>query len=154
MEITNNSPRQQSCHTDSCRGVPTLRSLYPQFPNTYPLSFHMLVHSFALFCTQQKPNPHVFKRFRTLRQKTEAWGYPCTISNSARFIIPGHSHRSEIRRGALLESPMQLLAPRSASGNRAELLRDCAVLSDGRERLSRSAGWKHNRVPSASGECL
>jgi len=34
------------------------------------LSSHTLAHSFALFCTLQKLNPFLFKRFRTLRQKT------------------------------------------------------------------------------------
>src|SRR5713101_8046147 len=36
---------------------------------TYPLSFQILAHSFALFCTQQKFNSFLFKRFRTLCEK-------------------------------------------------------------------------------------
>jgi len=38
---------------------------------TQVLSFHVLAHSFALFCTPAKLNSFVFKRFRTLRQKTK-----------------------------------------------------------------------------------
>src|SRR6267378_2511021 len=34
--------------------------------STYPLSFHTIAHSFALFCTHAKLNPTVFNRFRTL----------------------------------------------------------------------------------------
>jgi hypothetical protein len=40
----------------------------------YPLSFHTLAHSFALFCTPQKLNSFIFNRFRTLRQKTQPPG--------------------------------------------------------------------------------
>jgi len=40
-------------------------------PIPYPLSFHTLAHSFALFCTQQKRNSFFFKRFRTLCTKKE-----------------------------------------------------------------------------------
>src|SRR6266478_6101109 len=36
---------------------------------TQVLSFHALAHSFALFCTHQKLNSFVFKRFRTLCEK-------------------------------------------------------------------------------------
>src|SRR6266851_4925618 len=36
---------------------------------TQVLSFHTLAHSFALFCTHQKLNSFVFKRFRTLCEK-------------------------------------------------------------------------------------
>src|SRR5216684_1361490 len=46
----------------------TLQHLaYPPFPIPYLLSFHTLAHSSAHFCTQQKPNSFVFKRFCTLR---------------------------------------------------------------------------------------
>ncbi len=37
----------------------------------YPLSFHTLAHSFALFCTLAKRNSFVFNQFCTLRQKTD-----------------------------------------------------------------------------------
>jgi len=39
------------------------------YAGTYPLSFHILAHSFGLFCTSQERNPLVFKRFLTLCQK-------------------------------------------------------------------------------------
>jgi hypothetical protein len=38
-------------------------------PSPYPLSFHTLPHSFALFCTHAKLNSLVFNRFRTLCSK-------------------------------------------------------------------------------------
>src|SRR5229473_2409375 len=41
------------------------------------LSFHILAHSFALFCTSQESNPFLFNRFRTLHQKTPRVGVPC-----------------------------------------------------------------------------
>src|SRR6266852_1437810 len=41
----------------------------------YPLWFHTLAHSLALFCTPQKLNSFIFKRFRTLRQKTQPAGW-------------------------------------------------------------------------------
>src|SRR4029077_10343609 len=40
----------------------------------YPLSFHILPHSFALFCAREKFNSFLFKRFRTLRPKPPGWG--------------------------------------------------------------------------------
>ena len=40
----------------------------------YPLSFHILAHSFALFCTRAKINPFLFNRFRTLCAKHPGWG--------------------------------------------------------------------------------
>ena len=48
----------------------------PTIPPTinYPLYFHILAHSFALFCTYQNLNPFVFNRFRTLCQKPPGWG--------------------------------------------------------------------------------
>jgi len=52
----------------------TVQSPYPLFPAPYPLSFHILGHSFALFCTRAKLNPFIFKRFRTLRAKHRGWG--------------------------------------------------------------------------------
>jgi hypothetical protein len=69
------------CHScENCRGV------YQQFPfwnsrldtlhSTQLLSFHILAHSFALFCTHPKLNPFLFKRFRTLCQNTRVWGTP------------------------------------------------------------------------------
>src|SRR5713101_3753742 len=40
------------------------------------LSFQTLAHSFAFFCTHQKRNSFIFKRFRTLCAKTPGGGYP------------------------------------------------------------------------------
>ncbi len=39
-----------------------------------PLSFHILAHSSALFCTRANLNSFLFKRFRTLWQKHRGWG--------------------------------------------------------------------------------
>jgi len=43
---------------------------------TQVLSFDILAHSPAFFCTCQKLNPFLFNRFRTLHQKTPRGGYP------------------------------------------------------------------------------
>jgi hypothetical protein len=40
----------------------------------YLLYFQSRAHSFALFCTPQKLNSFIFKRFRTLSQKHPGWG--------------------------------------------------------------------------------
>ena len=57
--------------------VPPLPCL-PLFPIHYPLSplFSYSAHYFALFCTQAKLNSFLFKRFRTLCQKTPGGGVP------------------------------------------------------------------------------
>ena len=44
------------------------------------LSFHVLTHSFALFCIRKKINSFVFKQFRTLWQKHPGWGERVSIS--------------------------------------------------------------------------
>ena len=54
--------------------IPT--TAYPPFSIPYPLCIHILPHSFALFCTHQKLNSFLFKRFRTPRQKTARGGVP------------------------------------------------------------------------------
>src|SRR6266852_739380 len=59
-----------------CRTVPTRRNHYPLSSTTYPLSFHILAHSFALFCTQEKLKSFLFMPFRTLCQKHPGVGYP------------------------------------------------------------------------------
>src|SRR5258708_31879998 len=42
---------------------------------TQVLSFHILAHSFALFCILKEPNSLLFNRFRTLCPKTPGgWG--------------------------------------------------------------------------------
>ena len=38
------------------------------------LSFHILPHSFAHFCTHEKLNSFIFNQFRTLWQKHPGWG--------------------------------------------------------------------------------
>src|SRR5712691_727777 len=64
-----------ACHTcETPRGVLTLNIPTFNFSTfhrclAYPLSFHTLAHSFALFCTHQKLNPFLSNRFRTLCQK-------------------------------------------------------------------------------------
>src|SRR5229473_7469057 len=50
----------------------------------YPLSFHTLGHSFALFCTPQKINSFIFKRFRILRQKTQ----PPRVGEGGQISLP------------------------------------------------------------------
>ncbi len=45
-----------------------------RYPIPYPLSFHILAHSLALFCTRAEFNSFLFTRFRTLRQKTRLPG--------------------------------------------------------------------------------
>src|SRR6266478_7565600 len=53
-------------------------------PMPYPLPFHILAHSFALFCTRQRLNSFVFNRFRTLCQEQPGVGYACRIFNPLR----------------------------------------------------------------------
>src|SRR5712664_3169867 len=55
--------------------IPIRSGRFDVFP-IYPLCFHILAHSFALFCTLQKLKAFHFKRFRTLCQKYRGWGYP------------------------------------------------------------------------------
>jgi hypothetical protein len=50
--------------------------------STQVLSFHILAHSLALFCTPQKLNSFIFNRFRTLCTKTPGWGcIPDSVGN-------------------------------------------------------------------------
>src|SRR5216683_3661016 len=56
------------------------------------LSFHILAHSFALFCTSQESNPFLFNRFRTLHQKTPRVGVPCG-SYAPCFLAPSRISR-------------------------------------------------------------
>src|SRR4029077_6718381 len=51
------------------------RSLAPA-NQPFVLYFHVLAHSFALFCTHPKLNSIVFIRLRTLRQKPPGVGVP------------------------------------------------------------------------------
>ena len=52
----------------------------PVYAIPYPLFVQAIAHSFALFCTRQNLNSFVFRRFRTLRQKTQprGWGEGAT----------------------------------------------------------------------------
>ena len=68
-----------ACHTsETPRAGSQHSNLQPSniqtIPQIYPLSFHILAHSFALFCTHQKPNSFIFIQFRTLRTKTKLGG--------------------------------------------------------------------------------
>ena len=58
--------------------IPIRSGRFDVFP-IYPLFFHIHAHSFALFCTLQKLNSFLFKRFRTLCQKYRGWGYPPSL---------------------------------------------------------------------------
>jgi hypothetical protein len=62
-------------------------------PIPYPLSFHILAHSFALFCTRQKLNSFVSNRFRTLCQKHPGWGHTLiqTAKHSQLRTLGGNS---------------------------------------------------------------
>jgi hypothetical protein len=59
-------------------------------PAPYLLYFQSLTHSFALFCTPQKLNSFISKRFRTLRQKTQppGWGRRTSFQRKMRYEIP------------------------------------------------------------------
>src|SRR5260370_10042773 len=61
----------------------TPQNLDHLFPIPYSLSFHILAHSFALFCTHAKLNSFIFKRFRTLCEKQPGVGYPFASQRSA-----------------------------------------------------------------------
>ena len=61
--------------------------------NSQVLSFHILAHSFALFCTPQKLNSLLFNRFRTLCQKTPRVGVPCG-SYALASLLHRESHTS------------------------------------------------------------
>ena len=67
----------------------------------YPLSFHILAHSFALFCTRAKLNSFIFKRFRTLCTKHPGWGW-------------GEPLAARLRRGGTLL--VKLYAPQEEKG--------------------------------------
>src|ERR1700737_133983 len=77
------------------------RGLFALIPHClpYPFSFHILAHSFALFCKQTKLNSFIFKRFRTLCEKNGGWGVMANqISDEE--ICP-EEHRDE---GPLLQA--------------------------------------------------
>src|SRR5258708_35592421 len=80
-------------------GVPPRRSDLHTFPRVFDLS-PFFSHSCALFCTQQKLNPFIFNRFRTLCRKPPGVGvspcfppFPIALSH---FALPSglaHSQR-------------------------------------------------------------
>src|SRR5260370_22641278 len=85
-------PRRRLPHDityETCRGVcqqfpswnsaPTGRRPHSLSLTPYPLSFHILAHSFALSCIPRKLNPFVFNRFRTLCQKPPGVGVPESV---------------------------------------------------------------------------
>src|SRR5260370_294835 len=97
-------------------------------PIPYPLSFHILAHSFAFFCTHQKLNPFLFKHFRTLYAKQGGWGVmangnlsclprPCRgasrggASRRADFSSTGHGTRITILRGSIPRCLVTSLLP-------------------------------------------
>src|SRR5467141_242642 len=57
-------------------GGPNLQKLGHRFPIPYSLSFHVLAHSFAIFCTRKKIKSFLFMELHTLRQKTGVVYYP------------------------------------------------------------------------------
>ena len=85
-------PSSVYCKSCVCRSYENCRGVCQQFPSwnsaptgrrphslsltPYPLSFHILAHSFALSCIPRKLNPFVFNRFRTLCQKPPGVGVP------------------------------------------------------------------------------
>jgi hypothetical protein len=91
-------PSSVSCNSFVCHSYENCRGVYQQFPfwNEFTppsptlsgeqsrgathylpliqvLSFQLLAHSFAFFCTQQKLNSFAFMRFHTLCQKHRGW---------------------------------------------------------------------------------
>ncbi len=79
------SVKQVSSHQSLPRSFLKLPGCVPTIPKngtllstlatiTQVLSFQILAHSFALFCTHRKFNSFLFKRFRTLCQKHRGWG--------------------------------------------------------------------------------
>src|SRR5712692_5891321 len=79
-------------------------------PYHYPLSFHTLAHSFALFCTHAKLNSLVFNRLRTLCTKHAGVGgasylalrCPRPTAHYPHYpLSPGPKTLSQAARGAL-----------------------------------------------------
>src|SRR5258706_3506362 len=79
---------------------------------TQILSFHILAHSFALFCIGGKLNPFLFNRFRTLCPKTPGVGVPLlsptTIASTNGNALPAamgaaakRAHRLQERRSCV-----------------------------------------------------
>src|SRR5229473_2282368 len=69
------------------------------------LSFHTLAHSVALFCTLQKLNSFIFKRFRTLRQKTQPPG--------GWILLTSHSPSQRLRASVAIPPSLDPSLPRA-----------------------------------------
>jgi hypothetical protein len=111
-------------------------------PPHLPKSFNCNTYNSLRKCCKQKTYV-LAKPFRCNTYKKRGVGYSASL---LKIAIPARSRHSRIRRGGRSESQVQFRSPRWEVGKWAELLRAYAVLSGGRERLSRSAGWKPNRV--------
>src|SRR5260370_33791069 len=74
------------------------------------LSFQILAHSLALFCTLQNLNSFLFNRFRTLSKKPPGWGRGDKLltennlrisipTSLLRYVLTSFSHREQQRLG-------------------------------------------------------
>src|SRR5258708_34577969 len=63
-------------------GGPNLQKLGHRFPIPYSLSFHVLAHSFAIFCTRKKIKSFLFMELHTLRQKAGGGVPPCPFGTA------------------------------------------------------------------------
>src|SRR5712664_162013 len=62
---------------ENCRvSLPKVLSLSATLFPVQPICFQAIAHSFALFCTREKLNSFLFRRFRTLSQKHRGWRTP------------------------------------------------------------------------------
>jgi hypothetical protein len=89
----------ESALTKNTRGggpsFPTQHSPLATPHATQVLSFHILAHSFAFFCTQAKLNSFIFNRFHTLWEKHVGWERgPSSDSTSHRSRSTDHGSRN------------------------------------------------------------
>src|SRR5260370_29991681 len=99
---------------------------YPLEPLSQPLPgagpkdtfcFHILAHSFALFCFPAKVNSSLFNRFRTLCTKYRGWGEEFLIFRGEK-TCPAET--ASARQGESRQSPR--VADSAAAGARVPLL--------------------------------
>ena len=64
------------CVIDGGYGGSHLKVLDHRLPISYSLSFHILAHSSAFFCTCENHNSFLFMELRTLRQKKQGVANP------------------------------------------------------------------------------
>jgi hypothetical protein len=76
----------------------------PTVSTIYFLYFHIIAHSFALFCTRKKNNPLVFNRFRTLRQKTRGYPVSCARPFRGDYHAPNKSQPALTLSGSRITS--------------------------------------------------